>query len=552
MSKYWTMASIRGPSNELPTQALVRCLLAIAALASTLIPFDIPGRSSSAFLPLSYGYSLYSVILCILIICRSDWFSGPIVLLTDVTWCALMLFFGSGSIYVLLIFLFTISATALQYGYAAGRGVTLICSAMVFLSAYRALTFDTWPNAAWPTTFVLGVGCMVSKWAEQMIQERRRLTLLVNVSRISNPRFGVDHTTNNIMQLIAQYYGASSCLLVLREPENSAWTMRTWTHLHAPSGKAAQRIDDNIATAMMAFGPCEVVVFRRDRIDNGGLAEQYVYDTVKCSWVRSASTAGAAISDMLETNAFISVPVPLRSGAGRMFIIGRAVLDKADAEFLAEIVSNAFPVVENIRLLDRLASSAANREREKIARDLHDSFLQPYIGLHHALRAISNKVDTDNPLLNDIRKLSAMTSNVIVDLRHLAGTMRRRSELDETAFVTAMIGHTERLKQFYGLDIAVHVDGDLGINDRMAMEIFQIVCEGTSNIRKHTASTRGSVTLKCIQGWLNLRIENECPGEPDREFLPRSICERAAALGGSTCVERLGSGTTAVRVDIPV
>lgn len=552
MSKYSTMGSFPGHTNELPALALIRCLLATATLASTLIAFDIPGKQSSLAMPLSFGYGVYSVILYILTIRRTDWLTGQTVLWTDVIWCTLLLFFGNGTSYTFLIFIFTITATALRHGSADGQRMTMICSAVLFLSKFHAPAFDALPNALVPTVFMLGVGCMVSQWAEAMNQERHKLTLLVNVSRLSNPRFGVDHTINNIMQLTAQFYGASSCILVLREPENSAWTMRTATHAQAPSGRAAQRIDDTVATAMMAFGPAEVVLFRRQDIHAGRLAAQYTHDNVKRSWVRSASTAGAAISDMLETDAFISVPVPLRSGAGRMFIIASAALSKADAEFLSEIVSAAFPVIENIRLLDRIASNAATREREKISHDLHDSFLQPYIGLHHALRAISNKVDADNPLLHDIRNLSAMTSNVIADLRHLAGTIRRRSEFDEPAFVTAMLGHTERLKQFYGLNIAVHVNGHLGINDRMATEIFQIVCEATSNIRKHTAATRGSVTLTCVQGWLNLRIENECLGETEREFMPRSICERAAALGGSTCVERLSCGSTAVRVDIPV
>jgi signal transduction histidine kinase len=491
---------------------------------------------------------VYSITLYI----QQHWLSEQTALWTDVLWCTLMLFFGSGSGYTFLIFLFAIIATALRHDEGRSQRMTIFCGTILFLSGFHALTFDALANALLPTTFLFGVGYLISQCAEVMVEERRRLTILVDVTRLSNPRFGTDHTLNNIMQLTARFYGASSCILIMREPENRAWTMRTATQAQAPSGRGAQQIDDAIANAMMAYGSGEIVLFTRHGVDECVFSEQYICDAVERSWVRIAPTSGAPISDMLDTDVFISVPVPLRSGAGRMFIVTDTALGQADAEFLSKIVSEAFPVIENIRLLDRLASSAASRERDKIAHDLHDSFLQPYIGLHHALRAISTKVDSDNPLLHDIRKLSAMTSNVIADLRQLAAKIPRRNEFEESAFVIAILGHAERLKQFYGLTIAVHVDGHLGINDRMATEIFQIVCEATSNIRKHTAATRGSVTLTCVKGWLNLKIENECVGDNERGFMPRSICERVAALGGSTCVERLSSGSTAVRVDIPV
>ncbi|MGK5080194.1 hypothetical protein [Janthinobacterium sp. HLX7-2] len=44
-------------------------------------------------------------------------------------------------------------------------------------------------------------------------------------------------------------------------------------------------------------------------------------------------------------------------------------------------------MMENIASLDRLASQAGQREWQRIAGHLHDSSLQPYIGLRHGMRA---------------------------------------------------------------------------------------------------------------------------------------------------------------------
>jgi signal transduction histidine kinase len=73
-----------------------------------------------------------------------------------------------------------------------------------------------------------------------------------------------------------------------------------------------------------------------------------------------------------------------------------------------------------------------------------------------------------------------------------------------------------------------------------------------SNIRKHTSARRGLIRLKCLNGWIKIRIENECPGDQVAEFMPRSIAERADALGGKACVEQGLCGTTIVHIEIPV
>jgi len=56
-------------------------------------------------------------------------------------------------------------------------------------------------------------------------------------------------------------------------------------------------------------------------------------------------------------------------------------------------------------------------ERQKISRDIHDSAVQPYIGLKLALEALARKVPPDHPLYKDIARLVDMTSMEIAGLR---------------------------------------------------------------------------------------------------------------------------------------
>jgi signal transduction histidine kinase len=208
-------------------------------------------------------------------------------------------------------------------------------------------------------------------------------------------------------------------------------------------------------------------------------------------------------------------------------------------------------VIENIALLDSMASDAAFRERQKIARDLHDTTIQPYIGLRHALTAMRNGAAADNPLAADLDKLIAMSGEVIGDMRNFARNVRKDNGTGEPELMTALRRQARQIREFYGLEIELRTTPDVVISDRLAAEVFQIVNEGMSNIRKHTRARVGAVTLSTVDSCLQIDIDNENTEGPPGAFLPGSIAERAAALGGVVDITHPGGGTR-VRVSIPL
>jgi signal transduction histidine kinase len=99
----------------------------------------------------------------------------------------------------------------------------------------------------------------------------------------------------------------------------------------------------------------------------------------------------------------------------------------------------------------------------------------------------------------------------------------------------------------------VRVQGELNVNDRLAAEVFQLVNEGLSNVRRHTNAKQAIIRLERIDSQISLSIENDNPnGNRFQSFTPRSITERATALGGEADVRRNQEGHTVVSVMIPV
>ena len=60
--------------------------------------------------------------------------------------------------------------------------------------------------------------------------------------------------------------------------------------------------------------------------------------------------------------------------------------------FLLQLLAQVLPTIENIQLVDQLAAGAAKTERERMAHDLHDGVIQPYVGLQMGLLAVCDKV----------------------------------------------------------------------------------------------------------------------------------------------------------------
>ncbi len=168
------------------------------------------------------------------------------------------------------------------------------------------------------------------------------------------------------------------------------------------------------------------------------------------------------------------------------------------------------------------------------------------------LSAVRNKASADNPLIEDIDKLMAMAAQVIGDLRRYAGTFKNALGQTEPVFLVVLRQQAAQVREFYGIDIEVSMEGELNVSDRLIAEVMQVVREGLSNICKHTVAQRGCVKLQCANGWLKIQIENEGAGAPAVDFMPRSITERAAALGGRAHVRSGTDGGTSVQVEIPV
>jgi signal transduction histidine kinase len=227
-------------------------------------------------------------------------------------------------------------------------------------------------------------------------------------------------------------------------------------------------------------------------------------------------------------------------------------LGRSDALFLERIAAQELAAIDRIGLLDRIASDAAALERKKIALDLHDTAIQSYIGLQLGLAALCRQASPSNPLTGELDKLAAMASDVIVGLRDYTSQARGGAEADEPICLAALRRHAAQANAAYGIDVHIEIEGAIEFGDRLTAEVLQIVREGISNVCRHTSAKRAGVALRCGGDLLRIEISNEHGARQPPPFRPRSISERAAALGGSAFVREGRFNDTIVCVEIPL
>jgi signal transduction histidine kinase len=405
--------------------------------------------------------------------------------------------------------------------------------------------------------FVLGY--MMAYWGGRELTLKRELNLLRELSGLANPRFGLAYTLGSIMRRLRAFYGAESCLLVWSESREAGHYLLTSTRGDAGQSAHVEMIPAELAGLLRSLPEDAAVVYKGRRTARyytrrlrGGTP--FASDTPLDAGRRAEVEA---LAERLEAESFITVPAYFRNHiVGRLYLTGRrGAFPEEVLEFLEQLVMQVAPLLDNIRLLERLSSSAAEQERQRLARDIHDSVIQPYIGLQYRLAAILNKVASGAAdVAADLERLFESTAAEVNGLRGFVRGLKGADGRDDN-LLAAVQRFAAQFGENYDIEVRVECEGPLRVNARLAAEVIRFVHEGLSNVRKHTGAEHVTLRLGCGERECFIRIENDgASAGPDaqHEFTPKSLTERAQELGGRVRVERAGEDRTAVTVEIPL
>jgi len=217
----------------------------------------------------------------------------------------------------------------------------------------------------------------------------------------------------------------------------------------------------------------------------------------------------------------------------------------SDLQWLDDGMRELLPLLERSDLLEQLQRESASGERERIGRDLHDSAVQPYLGLKYGLEALARQAPPDSTLGKNIQQLIQLTTQELQNLREVVSGLRAGQDpLASTAFMCALHRQAQRFESLYGLKVHIFAPDALQLRGSAAKAVLHMVNEGLTNVRRHTRATAVTVMLDLHQNEVLVRLRNDRGtdgAEADtlpHDFVPTSLLERAIEFGGGVSVAR--------------
>ena len=556
-----TLASSRSPqtsalSFETSPSVVAGARLILASIVLIAYLIDIPGRVFSSRLTWAVitGYLVYSLVLY-----AAPRFTNRLVPQSrqpwlDLVWYGLLTAVTDpGASGIFMFFLFAILAASFRQGTLAGIEITLgsvgVYLGIVFLQSYQYAGLE-WAALILRSFFLASLGLMIASWGGKERSLKRRLALLREINTLSNPRFGAEQALGATMAKFRAFFDADTCLVLYRDSEHEPYVLRESDR--TAGLREAEEVPVEMARLLQPFTSEQAVIHGPvGWLRNGQRSETRIYDVQHGGWRLSRAGEGAHVAELLNAESVLSVPLQAGKETGRLYLCSnhRRFRD-SDAVFLAQAAEQAFRLIEHVRMLDRMASAAAAVERKRIVTDLHDTAIQPYIGLKMGLEALRAQASRDNPLTGAIDRLLSMTSGVIGDLRSYVRNLEQHHVAPSNALLAGLHERAQRFFDDFGIRVELDLPERLELSDRLAAEILQFVSEGLSNVRKHTEAGHCRIRLARQGEMLSLQIANPWTGTEPGQFVPRSLAARALALGGKAEVRNAGQETR-VQITIP-
>jgi PAS domain S-box-containing protein len=227
------------------------------------------------------------------------------------------------------------------------------------------------------------------------------------------------------------------------------------------------------------------------------------------------------------------------------------------AQLVTAIANQAAMAIENAQLYDKSRQLAALGERQRLARELHDSVSQALYGISlgaHTAIALSKR---DPEKLEDVLKyVLSLADAGLTEMRALIFELRPDS-LETDGLVGALNRQAAATQARRGVRVKTNLCDEIQMPLEVKEALYRISQEAMQNAIKHANPTEIYLELSCIEHFVEMLVTDDGQGFDTSQAFPghlglRSMSERAARLGGTTEIESTPGKGTRVKVKLPI
>jgi signal transduction histidine kinase len=238
------------------------------------------------------------------------------------------------------------------------------------------------------------------------------------------------------------------------------------------------------------------------------------------------------------------------------------------AIWITRIIEQSY---ERRQLIEQLQSTrdelaAAEREsgrlaeRQRLARDLHDTLAQGFVSIVLQLQAAEGELPAGADAARaHLERARRTASDNLTEVRRLVWDLRPES-LRASSLGEALGRLTDRLADDTGVEVTAAVTGTpRPLSPDAEVTLLRVTQEALANVRKHANAGRVALTLSYMDGEAALDVRDDGVGfvgvdglGPNGGLGLRGMRERVEALGGRLAVESAPGAGTTVAVTVPV
>jgi signal transduction histidine kinase len=262
-----------------------------------------------------------------------------------------------------------------------------------------------------------------------------------------------------------------------------------------------------------------------------------------------------------DMRSFMGVPIVSRGGViGAFYLTEKEGADEFsddDEHCIEMLAAHAAVAIENARLFERSRELSIAEERNRLARDLHDSVTQKLFGVVLTAEAAATLLDREPDVAREqLERLKQLAQDAMEELRSLIFELRPPA-LEIEGLVTTLRKHVDVLRRAYRFEIGLQILGNPALPPSAEGDVFRIAQEALQNALRHSQARRVDVRLDAGDGGLTLVVSDDGigfePGAPalrSRRLGLTSMEERARSVGGTLAIQSAPGAGTTVRLEV--
>jgi signal transduction histidine kinase len=393
---------------------------------------------------------------------------------------------------------------------------------------------------------VTGLTCAATDITERKQiydQMRRRLSESESIQRIAKgllQRIGLDEVLQIICAEAMQLTGATGSAVLLLEDDG-------WLRVTKSAGSPA---------------------YSQNRLPVSGSFAGRAFQTGEHVWVNLEDSHPDDDVHQLQGYPWIKglvslLVVPLKVDAkviGILNILNKpGEITQEDMRIIDLFADQAAIIIEHVRLQYQAEQLAVLEERQRLARELHDSVTQALysVTLYADAARMAFSAEKWDALERNLQEVRNMSREAMYDMRLLVFELRPFM-LETEGLVSALRARLAAVEGRSGLKTEVLVEEERRLPIKIEEELYRIAQEALNNVVKHAGAMQVQIKLKYDENTVSLEMNDDGKGfEPEAAhqsggFGLQGIHERVQQLGGTLNIESAPLRGTRLSVRIPL